>query len=177
MEVLINNQQKKIKINTRRIKRLAREIMLFESLPDNSELSIVFCEDDFIQKLNHDYLGQNRPTDVISFPLPEGQVEAEVRLLGDIVINVDSACRQAEKMGHSLELEIVFLLVHGLLHLCGYDHDNTKRLKTMREREEQIVTYLCNRKMLQGDDGTGAGSLIRRAVPTTPKAAKRPRPS
>lgn len=177
MEVLINNQQKKRKVNTRRIRRLALAIMQFEGFPDNAELSVVFCDDDFIQKLNHDHLGKNRPTDVLSFPLGEGQAETGVRLLGDIVISVETACHQAEKMRHSTDLEIVFLLVHGLLHLHGLDHTGKMQLRVMREREEAVVEHLCSRKLLRGMNTAGSESLIRRAVPVAPGSSRRPRSS
>jgi len=122
MEVLISNRQEQLAIDLDFIKEVAEEIMRFEASPENAELSMVFCDDDFIQKLNKDYRGKNVPTDVLSFPMDEEQFESEVRLLGDIVISTETAVRQAESLKHPPLLEIVFLLIHGLLHLHGYEH-------------------------------------------------------
>ncbi|MBF0409207.1 MAG: rRNA maturation RNase YbeY [Candidatus Riflebacteria bacterium] len=152
MEVLINNRQKKIKINLRRIRSIAQEIMKFEGAPENAELSLVFCDDDFIQKLNHQYLGNNRPTDVLSFPMEEPEFEQDTTMIGDVVISTDTASDQAFKMHHSEELEIVFLLTHGLLHLFGYDHIKKTDLIRMRGREDTIYSLLLEKKLFKSPD-------------------------
>lgn len=171
MEVLINNRQKKIRLNTRRIRLIAEEIMRFEGLPDRTELSLVFCDDDFIQKLNHQHLGRDEPTDVLSFPLEEDDFEHGDRLIGDIVISVETACRQAQKLRHSVGLEIVFLLIHGLLHLEHYDHQRREDLKRMRDREMTIFSHLSEKKLLKGIEAGPQASLIartqRRSTSTT----------
>jgi len=167
MEILINNRQKKIKFNPRRIRAITEEIMKFEGAPENAELSIVFCDDDFIQKLNNHHLGKNRPTDVLSFPMDEEEFETEVRLLGDIVISVESATRQAAKLHHSVALEVVFLLVHGFLHLMGYDHMNKTDLTKMKNREETICRHLCEKKLLKNIESIGHPPLIKRAEKKT----------
>lgn len=163
MEVLINNRQKKIRLDTRRIRLISEEIMAFEGLAANAELSVVFCDDDFIQKLNDQYLGKNQPTDVLSFPQEEDDFENGIRLLGDVVISVETACRQAEKMRHSIDLEIVFLLTHGILHLCGYDHLRKADLTKMKNREELICRWLEEKKLLKEIAGASPASLIKRA--------------
>ncbi|NLI77951.1 MAG: rRNA maturation RNase YbeY [Candidatus Riflebacteria bacterium] len=177
MEVLINNRQKKIRLNTRRIRLIAEEILRFEGAPDNAELSLVFCDDDFIQKLNHQHLGRNEPTDVLSFPLEEDEFESGDRLLGDVVISVETACRQALKLRHSVGLEIVYLLIHGLLHLQEYDHQRKDELKRMREREVTIFSHLCERKMLKGIEVVEHPPLIKRAGEPGPRRKPAARPS
>jgi len=163
MEVLISNRQKKVKLNLRKIKTIAREIMEFEQLEENCELSIVFCDDDFIQKLNNEYLGRNRPTDVLAFPIEESDFEPEVKLLGDVVISIETASRQALKFRHSLGLEIVFLLTHGILHLLGYDHTATiSEMLKMKQKEENIFKHLCEKKMLRGIDLICPGQRTRK---------------
>lgn len=164
MEVLINNQQKKVRFSHPRLRKIAVEIMDFLDLPENSELSLVLCDDDFIQKLSQDYLGKNRPTDVLSFPIDESEFESEIRLLGDVVISVETACRQAEKLGHPVGLEVVFLLVHGLLHLAGFDHSSKRLLNAMREQEEAICARLCEKKLLKGIESRKRSSLIGRSL-------------
>jgi len=85
------------------------------------ELSIVLVSDPQIKRLNKLYRNKDKPTDVLSFPIGE-KVNGWL-ILGDIVISVDTAKRQAQELGHSLEEEIKRLLVHGLVHLLGYDHE------------------------------------------------------
>jgi len=167
MEVLINNRQKRIRLDTRKIRSIAREILKFEGQPDHAELSIVFCDDDFIQKLNDEYLGRNRPTDVLSFPMDEEEFDSEVRLLGDVVISVDTAQQQAQKMRHSLELEVVFLLIHGILHLIGYDHVRKSDQARMKAREETLCQLLGEKGLLRAFEGEGeteSPTLIGRTV-------------
>ncbi len=179
MEVLINNRQKKIRLNTHRIRLIAEEIMRFEGLPDKAELSLVFCDDDFIQKLNHQHLGKDEPTDVLSFPLDEDEFDHGDRLIGDIVISVETACRQARKLRHSVGLEIIFLLIHGLLHLNKYDHQRREDLKRMRDREMTIFSHLGEKKMLKGIEAGRHVPLIARSqrpAATSPRKTGESRP-
>lgn len=162
MEILISNRQKKSKFIISRIRSIAEEILRFEDAPDNVELSIVLCDDDFIQKLNNDYLGHNRPTDVLSFPIDDDELETGVRAIGDVVISVETAARQAEKLSHSIGLEVAFLLIHGVLHLQGYDHDTRGEQLRMRDREAAICRHLCDRKLLKGLETEGPATLIAR---------------
>lgn len=167
MEVLISNRQKKVKFNTKRLRTIAEEIMKFEALPDNSELSIVLCDDDFIQKLNNQYLGVNRPTDVLSFPIEDEEFEHEIRLIGDVVISVEVALRQAQKLRHAVGLEVVFLLIHGILHLLGHDHVSKLEMARMKNREESLCRLLGEKRLLKGIEKTSDSTLIGRT--TRPK--------
>lgn len=100
------------------------------------ELSIALVDDDYIRRLNHTYRNLDEPTDVLSFPMDEEG------LLGDVVISLERAEKQAADYGHSFQREVAFLLVHGILHLFGYDHDNDKEQRKMRDREEAILAGL-----------------------------------
>ncbi|MBU1106119.1 MAG: rRNA maturation RNase YbeY [Candidatus Riflebacteria bacterium] len=164
MEVLISNRQEQLAIDLDFIKAVAEEIMRFEASPENAELSLVFCDDDFIQKLNKDYRGKNEPTDVLSFPMEEEQFESEIRMLGDIVISTETAARQADGLKHPPLLEIVFLLIHGLLHLHGYEHSQKLPRKQMREREVTIFRHLCEKKLLSCLEGEEPAPVIKRAI-------------
>jgi probable rRNA maturation factor len=164
MEVLVNNRQKKVRLNLQRLRLIAEEIMRCEQVEENAELSVVLCDDEFIQKLNQEYLGKNRPTDVLSFPIEEEDFEQEVRLLGDVVISLETASRQAEKMGNSVGLEVAFLLIHGILHLLGYDHKlNKGEMMRMKQREESVCRMLGEKKLLKGIEKKTP--LINRAYP------------
>ncbi len=99
------------------------EHLLLACSEADSELSVVFVDDGEIQNLNRDYRGCDYPTDVLSFSLREGESCGPLSCLGDIVISVDTAEKQALALGHSTDDEIDELLLHGLLHLLGYDHD------------------------------------------------------
>ena len=116
-------------------------------LSANDEVSIVLCDDPYIHALNRDYRGKDQPTDVLSFALNEGESEQIIdgpaeNLLGDIIISLDTAVCQAEEYGHSLEREIAYLTVHGMLHLLGYDHEEEADKCEMRTEEEHILELL-----------------------------------
>lgn len=116
-------------------------------IPADTEVSVVFADDEYIRELNRQYRGLDKATDVLSFALDEGE-EPEViggpqeTLLGDIVISLETACRQAAEYGHSLERELAFLAVHGMLHLAGYDHEEESDRAAMRGREEEVLSLL-----------------------------------
>lgn len=164
MEVLISNNQSLLKIDLEAVQGIAEEIMMFEASPDKAELSLVFCDDDFIQKLNKDYRGKNEPTDVLSFPMEEENYESEVRMLGDVVISTETAVRQAEGMKHAPFLEVVFLLIHGILHLHGYEHSDKLLRRRMRDREVSIFRHLCEKKLLKCLDTDDYSPLIKRVT-------------
>jgi probable rRNA maturation factor len=90
---------------------------------DVGEVSIVFVDDDAMRSLNKRYRGKNKTTDVLTFPAEDDDSPNTSRQLGDIVISVDQAKRQAAEEGHSLATEVRYLLLHGLLHAYGYDHE------------------------------------------------------
>ena len=112
---------------------------------DRSEISVTFVDMEEIHQLNLDYRGVDSPTDVLSFPqfddlndLPE---DGEIAL-GDVVICKQKAEEQAEEFGHSFEREIMYLFVHSVLHLLGYDHMDEDEKKIMRRREEEVMAEL-----------------------------------
>ena len=106
-------------------------------LPDDVELSVVLTTDEEIHVLNRDYRGMDRPTDVLSFSMREG-IGLETPLLGDVVISLETAQRQADEKGWSLEEEFGFLLLHGILHLAGYDHVQDEDSQAMDARTDEI---------------------------------------
>lgn len=91
-----------------------------------AELSVVLTDDDEIHQLNRDYRDRDRPTDVLSFAQREGEDVFDDSLLGDVIISVPTAERQARERRHSLREELLELLVHGILHLLGYDHERSE---------------------------------------------------
>lgn len=101
---------------------MARTILEELNHPDK-EISILFVDDQQIKALNKQFFQRNRPTNVISFPMAQGEFsEVNSQVLGDVVISVETARREARKSGLSLVEEVTFLLIHGILHLTGHDH-------------------------------------------------------
>ncbi len=110
--------------------------------PPESALSLKITGDEEIQTLNRDYLGKDAPTDVLSFPVPFDDPESGIPYLGDIIISLPTASRQAESGGHAVEEEIKLLLVHGILHLLGYDHATPEEKAAMWALQDKILTQL-----------------------------------
>ena len=122
--------------------RLARAI-LSEVGETSAELGILFVGDQRMRGFNRQYRGKDRTTDVLAFAMREGPHSSEI-LLGDVVIAVPTAARQARQGQRSLEEELTVLLVHGVLHLCGYDHERSeKEARRMHRRERMILQSLA----------------------------------
>jgi probable rRNA maturation factor len=143
MEILIKNQQKIIKIKQLQIKKTIKKALQYLKVNNKVEVSILFTTDEFIKSLNRKYRGIDKSTDVLSFSLQEGEEKIpevnDNKLLGDIIISVETAQRQADTLNHSIEKELTVLLIHGLLHLIGYDHEKDEDYKIMREKENEIL--------------------------------------
>lgn len=126
------------------LSRIAAEVMHGEALAAETGLAVVLTSDDEMQRMNHEFLGVDEPTDVLSFPDEEDEgfpVEDDAApYLGDIAIGMETALRQAAEHNHTLDAELAHLLVHGILHLCGYDHvTGPEDEARMRSREEHYL--------------------------------------
>lgn len=130
-------------VRRRTLAALARRALAAESVRAASELSIVITDNETVRELNRRFRGEDTPTDVLSFELgpDDGFVAAEDKggLLGEVVISYQTAARQAAEAGRDVEDELAHLLVHGLLHLLGYDHRSTREAGAMRAREESLL--------------------------------------
>jgi len=118
---------------------------------DDVEISLVLTDDDVIHELNRDYRGKDAPTDVLSFAQEEGDAfvcaPGQPRMLGDIIISRQRAAAQACEYGHGRDREEVFLFIHGLLHLLGYDHERSaEEEKIMFAKQEEILNNLGIRR-------------------------------
>jgi probable rRNA maturation factor len=144
MKILIEKSQDNIRINRRRIRSSLIKLLNHLNCTDK-EISLVFVNDEIIRRLNKHYLNKDKPTNVLSFSLQEGEFnQINPQLLGDIVVSIDTARKDAAKGGISLEAEIDFLIIHGLLHLLGYNHENTTGTETkrMRAKERELLNLL-----------------------------------
>jgi probable rRNA maturation factor len=104
----------------------------------NAEISVAFVGDSKIKKLNSFYRGKNKTTDVLSF-IYEEKKSGGIKLFGEIIISFPQAARQARECGWSAKQEIKELLVHGLLHLCGFDHEKSEREARKMKKMEQVI--------------------------------------
>ncbi len=129
---------------TRRIISYADKMLGALDLED-AELSVLLTGDARIHELNRVHRGKDRPTDVLAFALEEadgaeaGDAALPYRVLGDVVISLDTAARQAAKARHSLEQEVCLLLAHGLLHLVGYDHQTDAQEARMNREVKRLL--------------------------------------
>lgn len=150
-KVIISEKQKTMKLPSGirlLVRRACNAVLVTEEFGESAEVNVTFVDDDEIKMLNTEHRNIESATDVLSFPLGENGVydtnpENGAKMLGDIVISVDHAVKQAESYGHTLQREIAFLTVHSMLHLLGYDHVNggLEQMK-MREKEELVLTKL-----------------------------------
>ena len=119
--------------------RRRSRVMLTASGHGGSELSVALVDDREIRKLNGEWRGKKRSTDVLSFSLLEGEGNLHRgRLLGDVVISVETAARQAARRHRALDEEIARLLIHGLLHILGHDHEDPHEAKLMRAEQRRL---------------------------------------
>lgn len=146
MAVRIINRQKKIAVDVKRIRRSALRL-LSDLKCKGRELNILLTDDAGIREVNLNYLGKDRPTNVISFAMSEGESCSGGccgnDILGDIVISVETAQRDGQKGGLTLEDEIEFLMIHGILHLLGFDHVGSRaEAEKMAMREKELFFSL-----------------------------------
>ena len=143
MEIVVQNRQKRQRVRPEEAKKMAAKI-LSDLECHESELSILLVDDDEITQLNRQYLSRDHPTNVLAFPMREGQDKhLHPTLLGDVVISAETAEREAQQRDVPLEEEIALLLTHGILHLLGYEHENTpEEAVAMEAAEQKILTRL-----------------------------------
>ncbi|OEU72794.1 MAG: rRNA maturation RNase YbeY [Desulfuromonadales bacterium C00003093] len=144
MRIQIENRQGTLKIRKRPLRKIAQKILSVSGYPE-AELSILILDNIGIQKINRDYLQRDRPTNVISFAMQEGEGKGlQPLLLGDVVISAERAATDAAEANIPFEHELVFLLLHGVLHLLGYDHERgtEAEARQMEAREREIFTIL-----------------------------------
>jgi len=140
MELMFRNDCPEAGVDEKKLLARCRRVLEILDLND-AELSVLLCNDDEMRKLHRDFLGEDSPTNVMSFSQREGEFgDLEPEMLGDIAISVDTAGRDASEAGKNLDDEVFFLLIHGILHLVGYDHegDNSHMAQEMEQKEEEL---------------------------------------
>lgn len=149
MEItLINRTNESIDSYKTLFHKIAKSAEKVLKLPNDYEISVTFVRSQTIHKINKDYRGIDRPTDVISFAIRDNEedfIPDEEKDLGDIFINVNYCKKQAKEYGHSYKREMGFLFTHGLLHCLGYDHMNPKDEKVMFSLQDKILDPIISR--------------------------------
>ncbi len=145
MRLLIDQRTKEKKIDEKYISFIENAIstsLKMAGYGDDFEISFSVVDEDEIRELNRDYRGKDSVTDVLSFPIFERGEIQEGSMLGDVVICAKRAQEQAEDFGHSYEREIIYLTVHSILHLLGFDHEEEEEKLEMRGLEKKIMKEL-----------------------------------
>ena len=153
-----NDVESTIDVKATWLRRVVRGALASADLRDAVEVGLLLTGDDRVRRLNRDYRGEDRTTDVLAFALEEsevafprpsdalptlGQVPSDaLRALGQVVVSYPQAVRQAAEYGHTVEREVAFLVVHGLLHLLGFDHQRPDDEARMLSKQEAIMTSL-----------------------------------
>src|SRR5262245_25276286 len=137
-KIAIHSQQESVPIDRGRMRIIARTVLEGEYEPE-ADISLAFVDNATIHALNKRYLVHDEPTDVLSFPLSEPGAR---RLSGELVIGVEVAATQAQERGHDVQAELALYVIHGLLHLCGYEDHSETEVKEMRERERHYLQLL-----------------------------------
>lgn len=151
--VIYANEQDKFEISdemTKIIEQCVDEVLKANSVEEETEISVLFTDNKGIREINKEMRDIDKETDVLSFPQYEfeelGVIEKQdgypVILLGDIVLSLEKASKQAQEYGHSFEREVGYLCVHSMLHLLGYDHMNDEDKTVMRAKEEEILVEI-----------------------------------
>lgn len=156
-KVFIENEQSVLAFNENHVSLLEKTVftcLQYENIAVGCEMNILITDDASIKQINNQFRNINRPTDVLSFPMvnmkngiifsEEGDYDRdeELLLLGDIVISMETAQRQAGQYGHALERELAFLASHGVFHLLGYDHMDKDEEAVMLAKQEAVLDKL-----------------------------------
>jgi probable rRNA maturation factor len=149
-EINISVEQKlKVSLEEGWLQRIALRTLEAEGITSAAEMGLVITDSKTVQKLNRTYRGKDQPTDVLAFHMsPDTIQESELRFigppdgvrhLGEVVISYPQAVKQAQEQGHSVAQELALLIVHGVLHLLGYDHELPEEEQQMKARENEIL--------------------------------------
>ncbi|MDD5428559.1 MAG: rRNA maturation RNase YbeY [Candidatus Omnitrophica bacterium] len=136
------------RVNERVVKKIALYVLRPFCARGSAEVGFIFLTDRKIRALNKRYKGENRPTDVLSFDLSSGRSRKVHPLLGEIFISIDRARDNAASFDTALEEEFVLYIIHGILHLTGYDDETSKARARMEKAQERILRDLCKRENL-----------------------------
>jgi probable rRNA maturation factor len=132
------------------LRGIAERVLVAQDVGSTAELGLVIASQERVQQLNRDYLGRDKPTDVIAFSMLPGEEDPSLFVtppdgvlhLGEVIISYPQAQIQAEEHGHSIEKEITILIIHGVLHLLGYEDEKPELKRQMAAREAEILSHI-----------------------------------
>lgn len=143
MEVDVESQPEWCEAWSEVVRQAILQTLVTVSEPPDTVVSVLLTDDAAIAKLNQEYRGVDRATDVLSFAQREGEdAQSDDPILGDVVISVERAQQQAAEYGHSVAREMGFLAVHGTLHLLGWDHEEADEERAMMQKTEEVLAVL-----------------------------------
>jgi probable rRNA maturation factor len=140
-----------ISLDAEWLQNIVEKSLLAEDAPSNAEITLVITGQERMQQLNREYRGKDRPTDVLSFSMSESRDQEDdgfisppdgIIHLGEIVISYPQAALQAEERSHSIREEVAVLIIHGVLHILGYDHEKLEMEPAMTAREKEILAQI-----------------------------------
>jgi len=137
-KIAIASPQEIVPLDRARLREIVRALLDGEQIKD-AEISLAFVDNPTIHRLNQRYLQHDEPTDVLSFPLSDPNA---AKLSGELVIGVEVALEQAQQRGHDVQVELALYVIHGFLHLCGYDDNDDDDRRAMRQRERHYLSLL-----------------------------------
>jgi probable rRNA maturation factor len=149
--ISIASPQEAVDIDRGRMREVVRTVLEGEQVAD-AEISLAFVDNPTIHRLNRQFLNHDEPTDVLSFPLGDGRSR---KLAGELVIGAQVALAQSSQRGHDVQAELALYVIHGLLHLCGYDDHDPKDAAAMRERERHYLRQLGLPDIAPADETEG----------------------
>lgn len=135
----------KLPIDPALLEKAVQQTLDFTQAEADLELTLVISDDSLLLQLNQQYMGIDAPTDVLSFPAEHTDPDTQIRYLGDVLISLPRAQNQASAGGHPLHEELQLLVVHGVLHLLGYDHSETEETAQMQTAQDAIMESLGSR--------------------------------
>jgi probable rRNA maturation factor len=143
MTIYIHNRQRAVVIHTAVVKKSVLQIMAYLDCSEQ-ELSVVFGNDRLLRELNRTYRHKDRPTNVLAFPQsPTYAGEPASTMLGDVIVSLPTAAREAHDLNQSLEERVIYLLLHGILHLLGYEHEGSAaQCRRMEALEQEVLEHL-----------------------------------
>jgi len=134
------------------LESIARRVLEFEAITSSAEIGLLITDSNMVQRLNRIYRGEDKPTDVLTFQMTHDQSQESgelfvsppdgIKHLGEVVISYPQAIKQAQEQYHGVTQELTLLIVHGILHLLGYDHELPREEQKMRDRENEILSFL-----------------------------------
>lgn len=140
IDIIVDDDSWKVDVDS--LIQAVQQVLQSESLPLDTAVSVVISSDERVTELNQQFRGIEAPTDVLSFPAGDAFSGGDDGYLGDIIIAFPYAKRQAERESIDFEQSLVLLVIHGMLHLVGYDHDIIENRKTMWTRQDEILSKL-----------------------------------